>query len=185
MNYIVTFTPTPGSFGTLIEYKADGDSVWITPVTSSNPTTLTSYVLESLDDSTTYNVRLSAEGLGCTRMYYMFNIVPDTPSSYNLVVTNTLGGTAITSTTNSFYSVISGSFPISPGGYIFATQTGYSSAISVTITGTPVMSGNLSIYEDDVLIDCIPITTAGVYIFDAFSFTSLNNIRISLSNGGC
>ena len=75
--YNINFTPTIGSMGTLIEYKEAGDTVWITPTTPTNPTTLSTYPL-SLNTETSYNIRVSSYGCSGTPKYKIINItVPE------------------------------------------------------------------------------------------------------------
>lgn len=71
--YNVTFTPTVGSLGTLIEYKNSEDSVWITPNAPANPTSLATYPL-SLETENSYNIRVSSYGGSCTPKYKIVNV---------------------------------------------------------------------------------------------------------------
>lgn len=85
--YNVTFAPTLGSLGTLIEYKEATSSVWITPDTPVNPTTLATYPL-SLETGTDYNIRVSAVCSG-TPKYKLLNVSvaeggPCCPEGYTL-----------------------------------------------------------------------------------------------------
>ncbi len=72
-NYTITFTPAIGNYGTLIEYREIGSSTWITPSSPPNPTTLTSYDLE-LEIGKAYIVRLSSNGINCTKKYVYTSI---------------------------------------------------------------------------------------------------------------
>lgn len=65
-NYTITFTPAPGSYGTLIEYKDVATGTWVTPSTAVNPTSLTSYTL-FLTSGHTYYIGVTSIGLSCTR----------------------------------------------------------------------------------------------------------------------
>ena len=71
--WLITFTPTPGSWGTLIEYRKSTEDIWTTPTSPANPTTLISYLLE-LEDGFTYYVRVSANGGSCTKTYTILTI---------------------------------------------------------------------------------------------------------------
>lgn len=77
ITYTITFTPAQGSLGTLIEYREDGDTTWVTPDTSPNPTTLDSYDV-TLDDSLAYTIRVSSLGATCTSSYVYVFINPAT-----------------------------------------------------------------------------------------------------------
>lgn len=72
-DWLISFTPTPGSWGTLIEYRRSDSSTWITPSSPANPTTLISYLL-TLEDGYTYYVRVSAYGGACTKKYTLLTI---------------------------------------------------------------------------------------------------------------
>lgn len=76
MSVIATihWTPPPGSYGTLIEYKKAVDSVWITPSSPSNPTLSTEYPIV-IDTGTLYNVRLRTVGINCTPIYKYLNVI--------------------------------------------------------------------------------------------------------------
>lgn len=70
--YTITFTPTAGSNGTLIEYKENSATSWIVPVAPPNPTTLNSYPLY-LEVGKFYTIRVSGNGAKCAKKYiYVF-----------------------------------------------------------------------------------------------------------------
>lgn len=86
--YNVTYSPTVGSLGTLIEYKNANDSTWIIPDTPANPTTLSSYPL-TLETENTYNIRVSSYGGSCTAKYKLITVIvaaggPCCPEGYTL-----------------------------------------------------------------------------------------------------
>ena len=64
ITYTVTWNPVPGSTGYTIEYREQGTSDWITPVTSPNPTLSTSYDLV-LQTGITYYLRITSSGTKC------------------------------------------------------------------------------------------------------------------------
>lgn len=71
--YTITFSPTPGSLGTLIEYREDGGTDWIKPVAPANPTTLDSFPLY-LELGKFYTIRVSAEGVNCVKKYIYVSV---------------------------------------------------------------------------------------------------------------
>lgn len=71
--YNITFTPTSGSLGTLIEYKETTDTVWHTPSAPANPTTFSTYPLY-LEVGKNYNVRVSAVGVNCVKKYIYISV---------------------------------------------------------------------------------------------------------------
>lgn len=79
VQYTISFTPTPGSYGTYIEYKRKEDSVWIAPTAYPNPTMLPYYYLD-LDNSYEYDIRLSSIGVNCTTKYVYTEITFNSPT---------------------------------------------------------------------------------------------------------
>lgn len=71
--YNLTFTPTPGSYGTLVEYREQGGDTWVVPDTSPNPTALLNYNLV-LETNTTYDIRVSANGGNCIKRYRFISL---------------------------------------------------------------------------------------------------------------
>lgn len=63
----------PGSYGYTIEYRDSTSGVWITPSTSPNPTYFTYYDLV-LDTGTTYYIRISSQGVNCTKLYSLYTL---------------------------------------------------------------------------------------------------------------
>lgn len=80
MQYNITFFPTPGSFGTLIEYRENGSSVWVTPNSPANPTMLSYFPLE-LDPNKQYYIRVTAIGQDCANSSTIISLV--TPTTNN------------------------------------------------------------------------------------------------------
>lgn len=111
--------------------------------------------------------------------------VNPTPSGV-LYVSSTLSGMQISVVNpNTAYSITSGAFPINAGQSLSGTVNGTVAPISVTLTGSPVVGGNLTLYKNGVPVQCINITTAGTYFFMAVNFAPTDNITISLSTGSC
>jgi hypothetical protein len=85
--YRISFSPSAGSYGTLVEYR-EGTGAWVTPSAPANPTTLSYYDL-ALEKGSTYTVRLSSVANRCTPKYKYISItVPLSgtccPSGYTL-----------------------------------------------------------------------------------------------------
>jgi len=70
----ISWTPPPGSTGTLVEYKLASSSTWITPTTPNNPTLAATYPL-TITDNQVYNVRLTNYGARCLPRSRTFNII--------------------------------------------------------------------------------------------------------------
>lgn len=54
----------PGSLSTLVQYKVSGDTNWITPTSPNNPTITNCYPLV-IEEETTYDVKLTTNGVAC------------------------------------------------------------------------------------------------------------------------
>lgn len=73
--YNITFTETPGSYGTLIEYMKVGTNIWITPNSPANPTNDEIYPL-TLDAGSTYYIRVTSVGNNkCTPKPVIISII--------------------------------------------------------------------------------------------------------------
>jgi hypothetical protein len=60
----ITWNYVPGSLSTLVEYREQGDTDWITPTSPNNPTVFNTYTLE-IEDNVIYDVRLTTNGIAC------------------------------------------------------------------------------------------------------------------------
>jgi hypothetical protein len=60
----ISWSPVPGSYGTRVQYKEEGTSVWITPLSPTNPTLNTSYTL-SLEMGRYYYIKLTTVSNQC------------------------------------------------------------------------------------------------------------------------
>lgn len=104
VTYTISWTPTPGSFGTLLEYKKKTDSVWTVPNTTPNPTLFSSYDL-SIDNSFDYDIRISANGGNCTKKYRYSEIINGTdPVDYIWIPDSILCEESLTYVIDTIYS---------------------------------------------------------------------------------
>lgn len=79
--YKITFIPSFGVAGTLVEYKLVGDPTWIVPSSSPNPTINDYYNLPGLNLSLNYIVRLSSPGINCVNQYAYIGLPVPTTST--------------------------------------------------------------------------------------------------------
>lgn len=100
---------------------------------------------------------------------------------------NNLSGTQITSitSTGSLFTPTVGSLPLSVGQSVTGVVLGTTDPITVIITGVPIVSGNLKLYKNGILQQCINITVANTYVFNTVAFTNNDNITIALETGLC
>lgn len=119
-DYTVSFIPTLGSLGTLIEYKDVESSVWLTPTDNgANPTTLNYYTL-SLETGKSYNIRVSAEG-NCTKKYVLTIISVEGEECCPPTYTLSLDGTFCYKT-----DVVAVTSPTSPENAVSVSNNAYS-----------------------------------------------------------
>lgn len=65
--YNIQFTPQPGSYGTLIEYRETTDgSEWITPTNPGNPSMVSPYPIY-LEEGKSYYIGVTSIGLNCSQ----------------------------------------------------------------------------------------------------------------------
>lgn len=98
-------------------------------------------------------------------------------------VTSSLGGTLITSVVGISGYALGGS--VAPGGIDQGTHSAFSGTIAVTITGTPVLSGNVSLYRNGILLQCIAVAAAGTFTFSSQTYIVSDVIEIALNIGAC
>lgn len=99
-------------------------------------------------------------------------------------VTSSLGGTTVTAVNG--ISGFSISSPVGPGGEETGTHNAFTGSISVTITGTPTPSaGNVSLYVNNVLAECIDVPSAATYAFASNTYASTDIIEIFVNLGTC
>lgn len=156
----VTFNPTAGSIGTLIEYKKYGDSAWTVPTTPSNPTSLTTYPL-SLEEGYSYYVRASAIGISCSK-----GSVITTVSIPAITTTTTTSSTTTTTTTG---------IPI-PVQEIINLGTPNGIAFN--------QNNNRMYYIDFDTIGTLSITDGGVGYYNPLTATSISDITYPVSARG-
>lgn len=145
--YNITFTRTPGSYGTLIEYKSLDGGGWITPSNPANPTSADTYSLD-LPGGHSYYIGVSSIGNTCSpqrRIIGPITVSPESccPSTYTLsldgsycykieetAATAPTGGENSVATTYASYSTC-GSYIYNPGYAI--NGTGIATQISLSI----------------------------------------------------
>lgn len=159
----VTFNPTFGSTGTLIEYKEQGATNWVTPTLPANPTTGTSYPL-SLEEGKSYYIGVSAIGTSCTAGRIIKSIT--IPAPVTTTTTSTSSSTTTTTTTGA---------PI-PVQEIINLGTPNSIAFN--------QSNNLMYYIDFDTIGALSITDGGVGYFNPLTATTISDITYPISARG-
>lgn len=160
VNKNVTFNPTAGSTGTLIEYKKYGDPTWTVPSTPPNPTALSIYPL-SLEQGFSYYIRVSAISINCSKGAVITTI--------NIPATTTTTTTSSTTTT---------------------TTTGAPIPVQEIINlGTPNgiafnQNNNRMYYIDFDTIGTLSITDGGVGYYNPLTATTIADITYPVSARG-
>jgi len=154
----VTFNPTFGSTGTLIEYKKYGDLTWTVPSTPANPTTTNSYPL-SLEEGATYYIALSSVGTNCSAG----KIIRAITIPFNTTTTTTTSSTTTTTTTGAPIPVQEIVNLGTPNGIVFNPNN------------------SLLYYIDFDTIGALSITDGGVGYFNPLTATSISDITYPAS----
>lgn len=163
VNKTVTFNPTFGSIGTLIEYKEYGGLSWVTPNTPPNPTSLNTYPL-TLETGKSYYIRVSAVGINCSKGSVITTI--NIPAATTTTTTTTTSSTTTTTTTGA---------PIPVQEII---NLGTPNAIAFN------SNNNRMYYIDFDTIGVLSITDGGVGHYNPLTATSISDITYPASARG-
>jgi hypothetical protein len=171
----ITWDEVPGSYGTLVEYRLLGDSVWTKPTTPDNPTLSNTYTIE-LETGQYYYVRLTTLSNTCgsqsitkrifvptesdTCCTYPYLLAPDGSYCYyeeEVAATAPSGGTAeiAVDKSNVAYATC-GSYIYDPGYNLDGTGT------STQITTANTFWANGGTCTDNNTIDG-PLNRAGLW----------------------
>ncbi|HUM53185.1 MAG TPA: hypothetical protein PK431_15270, partial [Chitinophagales bacterium] len=140
----------------------------------STPVTGYSYVVNTANNHI-YNLNSSTGQIGSDTSLAC--------TSNTVTVNSSLGGTLITSVVGISGYTLSGS--VAPGWLDQGTHSAFTGTISVTITGTPVIAGNVSLYKNGVLVQCIAVSAAGTFTFSSQSYIISDVLIVSLGIGPC
>lgn len=77
-SYKIKFTPTPGTIGTLIEYREITATTWTVPTSVPNPTTASEFPVE-LEQGKTYYISVSAISSRCSRRKAIITVIVPKP----------------------------------------------------------------------------------------------------------
>ena len=136
-----------------------------------------SYVLQSSTNKI-YNLNSSTGQIGSdTSLSCTTNTVR---------ITSTMVGTQISGVSGITGFTPSPSFPLSVGGTITGTHSSFTGTILVTVTGTPTINpSNLELTVNGVVVQCIPVTSSGSFLFASRAYASTDIIQIYANTGGC
>lgn len=96
-------------------------------------------------------------------------------------VVNNMGGTQITNVTGISGFTPSPAFPISAGQTSVGSHGGFTGAINVVISGTPVINpANLTLERNGVILQTISVTGAATYNFNSFVYVASDTIKVAL-----
>ncbi len=107
-------------------------------------------------------------------------------STETVRLTSSMAGVQLTNVANISGFTPSPAYPLNPGDLITGTHNAFTSSIIVTLTGTPVVNpSNASLSVNGILVQCVPVTAAGLYAFNSHAFLVDDIIDISLNLGSC
>lgn len=107
------------------------------------------------------------------------------PTLVRVINSSSFASMQITNVTGIIGFTPSPSFPIGQGQESDGSHTAFTGVVSVTLSGTPSLSLNLSLIVNGVLIQCINVPSAGVYSFNNRSYASTDQIQIVGASGSC
>lgn len=191
-DYDINFIPAIGS-STLIEYRKEGETVWIVPSSPSNPTSLFTYPI-SLDDDSVYYVRVSSISTSCSKKSRIVYI--DTSSVTGTTTTTTTttltpgGGTATVQNNTADGSIqsvtgdgIGGpSFTfIGAGQSATETHSTFTSVITVQFDVAATAATVLKLYRNGIELQSFSILggASATKVFNSFTYLSTDYILIT------
>jgi hypothetical protein len=155
--------------------------------TTSTTTSTTSTTTTSTTSTTTTSTTTTQAPTTTTTSTTTTSTTTPTPLDLAFqVINNTRGGADfVTDVTPVFYIITSPQlFPVGPTETLYGSHGAYSGTISVRVSISNL--SNISLYINGVLIDCITITTTGIYDFTSYPpFGSADLVQIVLSTGPC
>lgn len=97
---------------------------------------------------------------------------------------NAMPGISINNISPVIYTINTGSFPISNGSSVSGVPTGFTGEIGVSITKVGD-TGYLRLYINAVLIECLPVSGSGFYLFAPHTYGVDDNIQILVGSSPC
>lgn len=101
------------------------------------------------------------------------------PTAVMTIYNNTVSGVFITSIGGISYTIQTGSLPIGNGQSMAVVHPAYTGVIGVGISGV-VFSYSLKLYKNAVLLETLPVTGSGGYIFASQTYLTSDVIEIIL-----
>jgi hypothetical protein len=161
-----------------VSLNASTNKVKITPVLDLG--TFISSQLSFIANST------ALRSVFCSLVNNCITNPPVGPGGSIFYVVNNLSGAQISAIQNvSAYSITNGSLPISSNQSVTGVVLGTTTAMSVTVTGSPIVPGSLKLYKNGVLQQCINVTVANTFTFTAVTYTVTDTMTITMESGAC
>jgi hypothetical protein len=172
-------------------YYSDGIQNWL--VTSGNGT-LTTETLCSLTTTTTSTTTAAPTSTTTTST----TAAPTTTSSTTTSTTAAVGGFTISNPSGSgqidnvtttgaalFYTINSGSFPVTTGGTIVAGLASLTASPIFVDISNFVSTSCLSLYINGILNESQTVTANGTYTFNNKTFTTSDTVLLEYVSGSC
>lgn len=121
-DFLIKFTPTQGSTGSLIEYREASSAIWITPSAPANPTTLSEYPL-AFTPGKTYYIAISSIGSSCSPKRKIITVA--VPPTTTTTTTTTSSTTTTTTSTTSTTTTTTTTLPCCPPGFTLSPDRSF------------------------------------------------------------
>lgn len=120
-----------------------------------------------------------------TAATYTANKVPST-----VYISTTAPGVSITNVTGITGYTFSGPLLAGSAQQVSSgVHNGFSTIITVTLSGSATLASNLTLYKNEVKMQCLAVPqgagAAGTYSFSSVSFAYGDEVRISMGTGNC
>lgn len=162
----------------------DATSTTTTSTSTTTTTTEASTTTTTTEESTTTT---TTEEPTTTTTTTTTSTTTTTTQAFTVRVTNSLPGTTVTDVNNTpGFNIF---IPVGVGDIAEGFHNAFTGSVQMIIDGPPIFNGNAALEKDGVLIDCVAVTTGGVYPmtinFISQSYFLSHVIHVSLNIGSC
>lgn len=105
-------------------------------------------------------------------------------SGGSITILNATSNGVLTNVTPSFYTINSGSFPLTAFQFLTGTPSTFSGTITINVGTVPTAGGSITISVNAAQVDCIPLIAAGLYN-STISVLNTDVIEIALTEESC
>lgn len=98
---------------------------------------------------------------------------------------NTVASPSITDVSPAFFVPTSGTFPLNTGESLTGVTGAYTGILSITIVDTGGTSGKINVFINSSLVDCINVSSGGIYNTGVLNIASTDDVLIEYVDGSC